>query len=249
MEENNESNLVSQAQESVETQGFDASAFLGNSDTAQAAEESVDGESISELDNGDVTWDSIEPDGAPEAVDDTQEEAVDDWDIESTPEAEVEAETEDTTEEVVTQEFDWSSMSDELGMEVSSKEDVIAEINRLKEAAENPVVESADATLTEMSKYIDMDDRELIAADLKAEGLEEFDIEESIEAMTNSGQLKKQAAVIRREIKKAMDNHKQKSKEDKGLEEAERSEMVKSNRVALQNELKGFNEFLGVKVS
>ena len=249
MEENNGSKLVEQAQESVETQDFDASAFLGTSETAQAAEESQEGEIIAESDNGDVTWDSIETEST-EVVDENQEEAVDDWDVE-TPEAVVEEELEEAqTEEVIeSQEFDWTSMSDELGFDVSSKEDVIAEINRLKEAAENPVVQSADATLTEMGKYIEMDDRELIAADLKAEGLEEYDIEESIEAMTNSGQLKKQAAVIRREIKKAMENHKQKSKEDKGLEEAERSEMVKSNRMALQNELKGFNEFLGVKVS
>jgi hypothetical protein len=236
----NESNQ-SQEESTVE---FDVSAFMSDAPVENSTEESTEESATEELKSEESSTEEVQ-------IEEESSTSDDDWDnpiVDDATSDDVQEEEQTVEDSVVAQELDWANIGEELGMEAASKEDVLAEIEKLKEAANKPVVSDSEQ-VTKMKSYLDLSDQELVAADLKAEGLEEYDIEESIEAMRNSGQLKKQAAIIRREVKKAIADHIEGVENEKKNSEVRKKEEVKENRLALQKELKGFNEFLGVKVS
>ena len=55
-----------------------------------------------------------------------------------------------------------------------------------------------------------MNDRELIGAEMKTDGMEDFEIEEAIDKMEDSGVMKREAYRIRRQLKQAIEQEKTK---------------------------------------
>ena len=144
--------------------------------------------------------------------DDDQEESDFDWSLEEEEEeqqAEEDKESDDDwdSEEVVDKKEDkaseeeqapglnWDNVAEELGLEGASKEDII---NAIK--SKNEPLQTND-TVSKYEGYLNLSDRELLAADMKGSGMDEYDADESLDRMEDSGVLKHEALKIRKQIK------------------------------------------------
>ena len=233
--------------ESTEEKKFDPLAFATDQMMEQyqgkyneEAADKADASNSETQDDGDgFSWDSIE-------VEQKQQEQLqepdEDWDAPAQPEAteKVESSEEDGP---VSQELDWSKFAKELGVKGATKEDIIAALN-------SPFIEQPkNDVINKLTSYLDMNDRSLIAAEMKTDGLEEFEIEEAIDKMEDSGILKREAYRIRRQLNNAIEQEKQKFLAEKQQEELSNKEKVERNKKDLQNHLKSLETFMGGRVT
>jgi len=232
--------------ESTEEKKFDPLAFATDQMMEQyqgkyneEAADKADASSNVE-DNGDgFAWDNIEVEQ--EAKEEIAQEE-EDWDAPAQAES---VQKDESNEEAgsVNQELDWAKFAKELGVKGASKEDLIAALN-------SPFIEQPKSeVIDKLSTYLDMNDRSLIAAEMKTDGLEEFEIEEAIDKMEDSGILKREAYRIRRQLNNAIEQEKQKFLKEKQQEELSNKEKVDRNKKDLQNHLKSLNTFMGGTVT
>ena len=231
-------NLVEQVgqvdeQESTEEE---PTALVEETETTSDTTEEVTQE-VEDDDESDFDWgvEETEEESEPEA----KEEVEDDWDFEDQPEA-AEETKEETTE---TNEVNWDVVAEQLGLEGASKEDIVKALNSKNEPeASNDVTEKYEG-------YLKLTDRELLAADMKATGMDEYDVDESLDRMEDSGMLKHEALKIRKQLRNAIRNEKvsiQNKKEDEAKQKSQAQEQARKD---LQAELKGFKSYLGGKVT
>mgnify|MGYP003624452068 FL=1 len=196
-------------------------------------------------DESDFDWNLNE-----EEEEQTEEEVLkeaennDDWD--STEEDSEEEDSEEDKENKENKEdegVDWGSVAEELGLEGSSKEDIINAIKSKKDPAE------VNDTVTKYQGYLKLTDRELLAADMKGSGMDEYDADESLDRMEDSGVLKHEALKIRKQLNSAIRNEKVSIQESKEKEVSSKAESQEQARKDLQTELKGFKNYLGGKVT
>ena len=167
------------------------------------------------------------------------EEVEDDWDLEDKPEAKEETK-EETTE---TNEVNWDAVAEQLGLEGASKEDIVKALNSKNEPeASNDITEKYEG-------YLKLTDRELLAADMKATGMDEYDVDDSLDRMEDSGMLKHEALKIRKQLRNAIRNEKTSIQNKQESETQERAKAQEQARKDLQAELKGFKNYLGGKVT
>ena len=205
----------------------------------EETEDSVQ-EDVQEDDDSDFDWGS---DQEEEVVDEVeQESSEEDWDFEDSNESEEESSTED--DEPKSEEgLNWDSVAEELGLEGASKEDIIKALNSKNEP------EVANDTTKKYEGYLGLSDRELLAADMKATGMDEYDVDDSLDRMEDSGMLKHEALKIRKQLRNAIRTEKesvQKSEQSKIQEQKQAQEQARKD---LQSHLKGFNNYLGGKVT
>lgn len=190
-----------------------------------------------EDDESDFDWgvEESEEESEPEI----KEEEEDDWDFEDQPEA-----TEETKEETTeTNEVNWDAVAEQLGLEGASKEDIVKALNSKNEPeASNDVTEKYEG-------YLKLSDRELLSADMKATGMDEYDVDESLDRMEDSGMLKHEALKIRKQLRNAIRNEKVSIQNKKEEESKQKSQAQEQARKDLQAELKGFKNYLGGKVT
>ena len=142
-------------------------------------------EKVEEDDDSDFDW-GVE-DSEEQSEPETEEETEDDWDFEEKPQA-----TEETTEETIeSNEVNWDAVAEQLGLEGASKEDIVKALNSKNEP------EVKNDTITKYEGYLQLTDRELMAADMKATGMDEYDVDDSLDRMEDSGMLKHEALKIR----------------------------------------------------
>ena len=194
-------------------------------------------EDDSESDDSDFDWGS-------ESLDEPEEEQIldkedDDWDVEASTEVEEETEVDTDKEQGV----DWDSVANELGLEGASKEDIIKALNSKNE----PEV-SNDAT-SKYEGYLKLSDRELLSADMKATGMDEYDVDDSLDRMEDSGMLKHEALKIRKQLKNAIRTEKTNIKSQEDSKQQELVEAQQKSRKELQTHLKSFDNYLGGKVT
>ena len=195
--------------------------------------ESVDTNETEELDDSDFDWGVEDSTEEPEA--EVEKESEDDWDAE---------ETQETKEEPVDSEgVNWDAVAEELGLEGSSKEDIIKALN----TKGSPEVKND--TTTKYEGYLQLTDRELLGADMKATGMDEYDVDDSLDRMEDSGMLKHEALKIRKQLKNAIRTERASIKEKKESESQGKIETQEAARKDLQKELKGFKNYLGGKVT
>ena len=97
--------------------------------------------------------------------------------------------------------------------------------------------------------FLKLSDRELLAADMKATGMDEYDVDDSLDRMEDSGMLKHEALKIRKQLKNAIRTETTAAREKKESEAKGKTESQETARKDLQNELKGFKNYLGGKVT
>ena len=159
-------------------------------------------------------------------------------------------ETQNVSEESETDEngFAWDSIevrfAKELGLSAdTSKEDIIKALN-------SPFIEQPkNEVLDKLNEYLSYSDRELVAAEMKTDGMEEFEIEEAIDKMEDSGVLKREAYRIKRQLNSAVEKEKQKFYKEKQQESMSAKEKVDKNKKELQGHLKSLETFMGGRVT
>ena len=178
-------------------------------------------------------WDSVETEG------ETKEE--DDYNWEG---------AEEKTEEAPTQEeaLTWAKVGKELGIEINSKEEFMNTLNSYAQQLQGQQ-SSGDGQAAELRSYLKYNDRDLVAEELKADGIEASEIEESLDKLEDSGMLKMKAKSIRRTINNAIDQQTDAAKNKAAQEDAQRKKTAEQAKEQLKNEIKNMSEFMGGKVT
>ena len=236
---------VAEATEETKESGFDPKAFMSEEteeveakEAEEVQEEKKDAEETEESneDDGNFTWDSVETD---KEEDTSEKEEEDDWD--ATPDAESK---EDTKEKEDAQApYDWETLATEVGVKAKNEEEFKSAV---KEMLSNPA--PVNDTITQLQDFLKMGDRKLVESDLEAAGLEKSEIKDTVDRMQDSGLLKREALVIRKNLQSYIANEREKLR----LAEKERvTQEEKANlesRQALQKYIKGKEDFFGGKI-
>ena len=88
----------------------------------------------------------------------------------------------------------WNEVGKEIGLDVSNKEEFLKTLNAYAEqlqAQSNAPAPSSQ--ITELRSYLSFSDRDLVGEELKADGIEASDIEDSLDKLEDSGMMKMKA--------------------------------------------------------
>lgn len=148
-------------------------------------------------------------------------------------------------------ELNWSAFSTELGLEAANKDEFLQELQRVMNSYSDQKLQSAAPSSTgeQINRYLGMSPRDLVAEELKMDGIDESEIEEQLDKMDENGLLKREAARIKRQLKNALTQEKTNTKYRAEEESKQRNTQVKTARDSLQKHFKGMNEFMGGKVT
>tara|TARA_R100001443_G_scaffold13439_1_gene23424 strand:+ start:1064 stop:2083 length:1020 start_codon:yes stop_codon:yes gene_type:complete len=235
-------------QESAETTeetkeaGFDPTAFMSEgktTETEEVKEEVKEEESnTKEEESDDFTWDSVETE-AKEKVE--QEEEEDDWDAE--PEAKTEDAKEEQTKETGESPYDWETLAGEIGVKAKDEDTFKAEVKKM---LDNPP--PVNDTITQLQDFLKMGDRKLVEADLEASGLEKSEIKDTVDRMQDSGLLKREAVVLRKNLQNYIVNERDRLRKIEKDRVAQEEKANLENRKALQSYIKEKEDFFGGKI-
>ena len=158
--------------------------------------------------------------------------------------------TEESTEEAsTTQEaLNWAKVGQELGIEIESKDQFVQALNALQQQAQQQQAPANDQ-VTELRSYLNFSDRDLVAEELKADGIEDSEIEESLDKLEDSGMMKMKAKSIRRVINNAIDQQTTQSKQQAAQQKEQRKQQAEKAKKELRSQIKNMNEFMGGKVT
>ena len=217
-----------------ESTGFDAKAFAGDEETVKEElespeqsekEDAEEVDSTEETDEDGFEWESVEK--KPEQP---QEE---DWD----PKPEKKKET---VEEAV---YDWEALGQELGLDAKNEED----FKKAVKSAVNKTVPVND-TIRNMEGFLKMTDKSLVKADLEASGLSKEEVGDTVDRLVDSGLLKREAVMIRKNLQNYISNEREKvaRQELEKKQTAERENL--QTRKSLQKYIKEKKDFFGGKI-
>ena len=151
-----------------------------------------------------------------------------------------------TTDETLT----WSKVGQELGIEITSRDDFVNALNSYAEQLQNTQQpQPVNNQVAELRAYLNYNDRDLVSEELKADGIEESEIEESLDKLEDSGMLKMKAKSIRRTINNAVDKQTEQHKNQSAQEQQQRKVEAEKAKKELQSTIKNMNEFMGGKVT
>ena len=183
-----ESKLVEEVVENTETtttenkDDFNPLAFT--SDTYGENEKKEESEDVETAEAATETTSEIE-----EKTEEEKEKEEDGWAWDSSQEEEGEKEEEydwdgttETKEEAPTKEeaLTWAKVGSELGIEINSKEEFLQTLNNYAQQVQQSQQQApVNNQVTELRSYLNYNDRDLVAEELKADGIEESEIEES----------------------------------------------------------------------
>ena len=158
--------------------------------------------------------------------------------------------TEEKAEEAPTKEdtLTWTKVGKELGIEINSKDEFMKVLNDYAAQLQNQQAPANNQT-TELRGYLNYNDRDLVAEELKADGIEESQIEESLDKLEDSGMLIMKAKSIRRTINNAIDQQTDAAKNKVAQEDSQRKESAEQAKEKLKSEIKNMKEFMGGKVT
>ena len=199
----------------------------------EEAEKEEDTNKVEEEDDDSWKWAKDEEEGK-----NKEEEEVYNWDEE---EEEVKEEKEPVPEDI-----EWKKVAEELGVMGSSKEEILQSINAY---IQQSVQATPDSRVAEFKKYLAFSDRDLVQEELKADGMDAAEIEESLDKLEDAGMMKMKAKSIRRLINNAIETQTRSHNEALTQEETKRKESADKAREALKGHIKDMNEFMGGKVT
>jgi hypothetical protein len=158
--------------------------------------------------------------------------------------AEEKSEEAPTKEEVLT----WAKVGKELGIEINSKDEFMKVLNDYASQLQGQQA-PVNNQLVELRSYLNFSDRDLVAEELKADGIEDSEIEESLDKLEDSGMMKMKAKSIRRVINNAIDQQTTQAKQQAQQTEQQRKQQAENAKKELKNQIKNMNEFMGGKVT
>ena len=256
------SKLVEEVQsttEEVKEPAFDPSAFAAEgpvetteetTETPEAKEESevedvvedvkgLEEEAAEQPEQEDgFSWDSIETDKVEEPK--AQEEDVD-WDVEITEQPKEEEQTD----------IDWKAVAKTLGLDENTSVDEIKQkLQPQEKVEEKEVVEpQMNDNATRLNEFLKLSDKELLAEEMKADGMAEDKIEEALDKMEDSGLLVREAHRIRRQLESAIKQEAQQAQLQAVEQEKLQKQQAETNRKELQTYIKTMENFMGGKVN
>ena len=236
---------VAETTEEKKEPAFDPKAFSAseNYEEPKAEEEKEEPAANAEEEEGtdedDFTWDSVETDSKEEEEGKEEDE---DWDAEPTAEKEEKAEEkkEDTSKEAP---YDWETLASEMGVNAKDEKSFKAAV---KQMLDNPV--PANDTITQLQDFLKMGDRKLVEADLEASGMEKAEIKDTVDRMQDSGLLKREAVMLRKNLQNYIANERDRLRKIEKQRVSEKEKANLENRKALQNYIKEKNDFFGGKI-
>lgn len=242
---------------SAETQSasFDASAFLGSNpaEIIPAVDETPGTETIIDdaasvdtgADDDNFSWDTV---GTEEVVEEIVEEGIED--VKPVEVAVVDDADADWDEEVVVDaatgdsNLDWGEIGKEAGIEATTREEFIAKV---KESLKPPVDDNE--TITNLNTFLEMSDKDLVIADMRAAKYDADDIEDTISRLDGAGLLKREATLVRNQLTKHIHSEKDRLRGDRDGAEKAKDEKAGQSKKELQSYIKDKEDFFGGKVS
>jgi len=215
---------------------FNPLAFVDDVYGSNTKDSSEDTGEVSKEDEDGWSW---EEDQKAKETEEVVEEEEEEYDWENT----TKESTEESTEE---EKLNWEKVGKELGIEINSKEDLVNAMNSMQKES-RPVQE--DNQVSQLRGYLKLSDRDLVAEELRHDGIEEHELEESIDKLEDSGMLKMKAKSVRRVLNQAIDQHNDKTKKEKANAEIQKKESVAKAKEGLKTQIKEMNEFMGGKVT
>ena len=140
-------------------------------DTEETTETVESKEEEAETEEDGWSWDAK----AKEEKEDTEEDY--EWNEKEEKEKEV------SSDESLT----WSKVGEELGLEIKSRDEFVNALNEFgKKGQGNQQTQPENNQISELRSYLNFKDRDLVAEELKADGIEESEIEESLDKLEDS---------------------------------------------------------------
>lgn len=251
-----ESKLVDEVVETAESkeknEEFNPLAFtedvygkIGETEETEEEEEQKDlglsEETTSEKEEEEETEESKEEGWAWDAESEEKEEKEEEYNWDNSKEEKEEA---PTKEEALT----WAKVGKELGIEINSRDELINTLNSYAQQLQGQKA-PVNNQIAELKSYLNYKDRDLVAEELKADGIEDSEIEESLDKLEDSGMMKMKAKSIRRTINNAIDQQTAQAQRTAQQEEVSRKQNADKARKELQGTIKNMNEFMGGKVT
>ena len=186
-----------------------------------------------------------------------EQEQEDGWSWDSKTEEETEKEeeynwdgAEEKTEEAPTAQeaLNWAKVGEELGIEIKSKDEFVQALNSLQQQAQKQQA-PVSQQVAELNSYLNFSDRDLVAEELKADGIEDSEIEESLDKLEDSGMMKMKAKSIRRVINNAIDQQTAQAQQQQQQSVAQGKKQAENARKELKSQIKNMSEFMGGKVT
>ena len=137
----------------------------------------------------------------------------------------------------------WESLAGEIG--VKAKDEKSFKI-AVKQMLDNPPPVSD--TITQLQDFIKLGDRRLVEKDLEASGMEKDEIKDTVDRMQDSGLLKREAVVLRKNLQNYIVNERDRLRKIEKQRVAEKEKANLDNRQALQGYIKEKNDFFGGKI-
>ena len=241
---NEESKLVDQVEETTgsnetETIKDEFNPLAFSEDVYNETEEAKETEGeVTEEDESKFSWEQKAE--TEESEEKTEEEY--DWDGVEESKEELKSDAENTVTEL-----NWEAISKELGVVAKSKDELVGAINAYVNQQQQPDPQTSQTQ--ELKKYLSFNDRKLVAEELKADGLDASEIEDSLDKLEDSGMLKMKAKSVRRVINNAIDSQVQQEKHRIATEKNNRTESANKARKDLQVHIKDMDNFMGGKVT
>jgi len=244
---NEESKLVDQVEETTESNEtetikdeFNPLAFTGDVyNETEETEESEESEGeVTEEDENKFSW---EQKAKPEESEEKNEEDYD-WDGTKENKEDLKSDAENTVTDL-----NWEEISKQLGVMAKSKDELVGAINAYVNQQQQPDPQTSQSQ--ELKKYLSFSDRKLVAEELKADGLDASEIEDSLDKLEDSGMLKMKAKSVRRVINNAIDSQVEQEKYRIATERNNRTVSANKARQDLQVHIKDMDNFMGGKVT
>ena len=228
-------------EETKEESAFDPKAFSGTETKEEEKVEKVEeapssAEEEEESNEDDFSWDKVEVDTKEEE----QEEEDEDWDSVPEPEAKKE---EDSKKETKDAPYDWETLAGEIGVKATDEKSFKAEVKKM---LDNPP--PVNDTITQLQDFLKMGDRRLVEADLEASGLEKKEIKDTVDRMQDSGLLKREALMLRKNLQNYVANERDRLRKVEKERVAQKEKVNLENRRALQDYIKTKDDFFGGKI-
>ena len=251
-----ESKLVDEVVETAESkeknEEFNPLAFtedvygkIGETEETEEEEEQKDlglsEETTSEKEEEEETEESKEEGWAWDAESEEKEEKEEEYNWDNSKEEKEEA---PTKEEALT----WAKVGKELGIEINSRDELINTLNSYAQQLQGQKA-PVNNQIAELKSYLNYKDRDLVAEELEADGIEDSEIDESLDKLEDSGMMKMKAKSIRRTINNAIDQQTAQAQRTAQQEEVSRKQNADKARKELQGTIKNMNEFMGGKVT
>ena len=241
---NEESKLVDQVEETTESNEtetikdeFNPLAFTEDVYNETEETKETEGE-VTEEDENKFSWEQKAE--TEESEEKTEEDY--NWDGVEESKEELKSDAENTVTDL-----NWEAISKELGVMAKSKDELVGAINAYVNQQQQPDPQTSQSQ--ELKKYLSFSDRKLVAEELKADGLDASEIEDSLDKLEDSGMLKMKAKSVRRVINNAIDSQVQQEKHRIATERNNRTESANKARQDLQVHIKDMDNFMGGKVT